>query len=47
MNEILEVINEECNDGAGRRITKTMKIYMKNSLVYDPLEQQRQSKKRR
>ena len=41
INEILEGINQECNRGAGYRVTKTMKIHMDNCRVHNALETSR------
>jgi hypothetical protein len=38
VNETLAKSNEECNHGAGSRITKTVKIHMDNSRVPNALE---------
>jgi hypothetical protein len=41
INEILEGINQECNQGAGYRVTKTMKIQMDNCREHNALETSR------
>jgi histone-lysine N-methyltransferase SETMAR len=38
MNEILEGINQECNQGTGHRVTKTMTIQMDRCRVHNALE---------